>query len=73
MSGEHDRTPDLAASTGAAEPALQPDQPAPETRSTTRERVTGATAFWIGSALLVLVVVFGVITPDHAFLRPRTC
>ena len=70
MSGKRDRTPDLAASTAAAEPALQPDQPAPETRSTTRERVTGATAFWIGSALLVLVVVFGVITPDHAFLRP---
>ena len=41
-----------------------------ETESTARDRLFRATAFWIGVALLAIVVVFGVITPDHAFLRP---
>jgi len=37
---------------------------------TRRERLARSTAFWIGAALLAIVVVFGFITPDYAFFRP---
>jgi ribose transport system permease protein len=43
----------------------------PEIRQpTTFERLTRSTAFWIGTALLGMVIVFGLISPEHAFLRP---
>ena len=35
-----------------------------------RAALTRSTAFWIGTALLGMVIVFGVISPDNAFLRP---
>lgn len=59
--------PQTAATAGDA--PLEPDEVA-ETRLTIADRLFRATAFWIGVALVVIVVVFGLITPDHAFLRP---
>ncbi len=60
---------------GAPPAALPRDvQPADgdevETRATMADRLFQATAFWIGIALLAIVIVFGLITPDNAFLRP---
>lgn len=58
----HDRLEDVP-ETGAG--------PEPEVRSpSTLERLTRSTAFWIGTALLGMVIVFGLISPDNAFLRP---
>jgi ribose transport system permease protein len=54
-----------------AELAMAGNGDEPEVRSlTTFERVTRSTAFWIGTALLAMVIIFGVISPNNAFLRP---
>jgi ribose transport system permease protein len=51
--------------------AEAPAEIEPEVRSLTPvERLTRSTAFWIGTALLGMVIVFGLISPDHAFVRP---
>jgi len=47
------------------------DESEPELRPPTAiERVTRSSAFWIGAALLGMVIIFGLISPGNAFLRP---
>jgi ribose transport system permease protein len=36
----------------------------------TWERARGSSAFWIGVVVVLLIVVFGVVTPNNAFLKP---
>ena len=51
--------------------AEAPGEAEPEARALTNvERLTRSTAFWIGTALLGMVIIFGVISPDNAFVRP---
>ena len=57
--------------TAAAEPEALPDALGPEDASGLVAQLRGSSAFWIGVVVVGLVIVFGLITPNNAFIGSR--
>jgi len=56
--------------TAAAEPEALPDALGPEDASGLVAQLRGSSAFWIGVVVVGLVIVFGLITPNNAYIKP---
>jgi ribose transport system permease protein len=59
-----------ATSTAAAEPDTLPEALGPEDSSGPFAQLFGSSAFWIGIVVIGLIIVFGLITPNNAYIKP---
>ena len=59
-----------AASQAASEPEALPEALGPEEASGVLAQIRGSSAFWIGIVVLALIIVFGLVTPNNAFVKP---
>jgi ribose transport system permease protein len=60
-----------AAAPVAAEPDTLPDALGPEEATGPLAQLRGSSAFWIGIVVVALIIVFGLVTPNNAFVGSR--